>query len=147
MVPAMPRRAAAAVSARIEAERRLQEMLHRFRHPEKHQADAHPRGEKHGEPRPPGVVGPGIRATQAHAADGRYDQQQAEEHEEVPRAHEQPVERRHEPRAQRNENGRRPGLESQYPRDERNDGEARDGRRPDCGMSRPKNWTLSCPSL
>ena len=69
---------------------------------------------------------PGIRAAQAYAAERRRHQQQAEEHEEVGRAHEHPVEGRHEPRAQRPEGGRRSGLEYEHPGDERDDGKTGD---------------------
>ena len=110
----------------LEPERRLQEMFHRLRHPKEHQADAHPGGEQHREPSRSRVVRSGIHAAQAHAAKRRRHQEQAEEDEEVARAHEHPVERRHEPRAQRPKGGRRPGLECQYTSDERDDGEAGD---------------------
>ena len=113
-------------AGRLEPERRLQKMLHRLRHPKEHQADAHPGGKQHREPTQSRIVRPGIRAAQANAAKRRHHQKQAEEYEEVARAHENPVERRQEPRAQRPKGGRRPGLECQYPGDECDDGEAGD---------------------
>ena len=100
----------------VDPERRIPEMVDGLRHAEEHQADADPGREQHGEPGPGGVVGPGIRTAQAHAADRRRQQEQAEQDEEVPRAHEHPVERRGEPGVQRVEDARGGVPEGQHPR-------------------------------
>ncbi len=103
-------------------------MVDRLGHPVEHQADADADagGEQHGEPGSGGVVRPGVRTAQADAAQRRYQQQQAEEDEDVARAHEYPVERRGEPGVQRVEDARGGVAEGQHPGDERDEGEAGD---------------------
>ncbi len=51
----------------VDAEWRIQEVVDRLGHPEEHQAAAG--REQHGEPRPGGVVGLGVRTAEAHAAE------------------------------------------------------------------------------
>ena len=67
----------------VHPERGTQEMIDRLGNAEEHQADADPGREQHGEPRPVGVVRPGVRTAQADAPDGCCHQQQAEEDEDV----------------------------------------------------------------
>ena len=110
----------------VDAERRILEVLDRLRHAEEHQADADPGREQHGEPRPGGVVRPGVRTAQADAAEGRRQQQQAEEDEDVARGHEHPVERRGEPSVQCVEGAPGGVPEHEHPGDEGDDGEAGD---------------------
>ena len=108
----------------VDAQRWISEMGDRLRHPEEHQADADPGREQHGEPRPEGVVGLGIRTAEANAAERSHQQQHAEQDEEVARAQEHPVERGSEPGVQRVESGGRGIPERQYADDECDDGEA-----------------------
>ena len=108
----------------VDPERRIPEVVNRFRHPEEHQADADPGREQHGEPRPEGVVGPGVRTAEANATERSHHQQQAEQDEEVARAQKHPVERRSEPGVQRVESGGRGLPERQHAADEPDDGEA-----------------------
>jgi len=101
-------------------------MRHRFGNPEEHQTDAHAGREQHREPADVAVVGRCFGSTDADAAIGADDQEQAEQNEDVGRAEEEPVEslgrRGEQPREHR------PGLvgKSKCMEDERNDREARD---------------------
>ena len=102
-------------------------MGNRLRHPEEHQADADPGREQHGEPRPGGVVGPGVRTAEAHATERGRHQQQTEQDEEVARAHEHPVERRSEPGVQRVKSAAGVVPERQHADDKSDDGKAGHG--------------------
>ena len=61
---------------RIDAERRIPEVVDRLGNSEEHQADTDAGREQHGEPRPGGVVGSGVRTAEADAAERRHPQQQ-----------------------------------------------------------------------
>ena len=85
---------------RGEAERRIVEVIHRLQHAEEHQADAHAGGEQHREPAGIGIVRHRILSAEPDPAVGRYGDDQTEQHEQVGRGHEQPIECRGQPDAQ-----------------------------------------------
>ncbi|MNO97367.1 hypothetical protein D3C76_890730 [compost metagenome] len=82
--------AARTILANADAAHGRGEMRHGFGHPIEHQADAHAGGEQHGEPAGIRIVRPRFLAAQAHPAQGRDDQAQAEQDEDVRRAEEEP---------------------------------------------------------
>ena len=67
-------------------------VVDRLEHAEEHQPDAHAGREEHREPADIGVIGLGVLAAQPDAAPGADDQEQAEQHEDVRREQEEPVE-------------------------------------------------------
>lgn len=82
---------------RVDAERRILEMIHGLHHAEEHEAHAHRRRENHGEPARVGVIRPRVRAAETHPGQRRDYQRQAEKQYEVGGDHEQPVEPRDDP--------------------------------------------------
>ena len=111
---------------RIDPERRVLEMIDRLQDAEEHQPDAHAGREQHREPAEIAVVGLGIRAAEADLAVGRDDQEQAEQHEDVGRHHEQPVEGRGQPGSEPAEELGRPLLEHQNQNHEADDDDGGD---------------------
>ena len=72
--------------------RRNRHVIDGLEHAEEHQADAHAGREQHREPAGVAVVGARLLAAEPDAAPGADDQEQAEQHEDVGGAHEEPVE-------------------------------------------------------
>ncbi len=66
-------------------------VTHRLRHAPEHQADAHAGGEQHREPGQGGEIRPGVLATQADLTDGKKNQGDTEQNENIGADHEQPV--------------------------------------------------------
>ena len=85
---------------RGDAQRGIVEVVHRFKHAEEHQPDAHAGGEEHGEPADIAEVGHCVRPTDADLADGQDQQRDTEQHEQIARDDEQPIECRGQPYAQ-----------------------------------------------
>jgi len=109
------------VEGRLHPQRRGEHVVHRLQHPEEHQADAHTGGEQHGEPAGIAEIRGGLRAAEANTAEGAHHQNQAEQHEEVRRTHQQPVEGGGGRRAQPAEELGGLGLEHQRQRHEHDD--------------------------
>ena len=74
-------------------------VINRLQDAEEHQANAHPGGEQHGEPAGVGEIGGRFLSAQSDLAPGADDQEQAEEHEDIGRAQEEPVEGGRQPRS------------------------------------------------
>ena len=101
-------------------------VIDRLEHAEEHEADAHARGEQHGEPAEIAVVRRRVLAAEAHRAPGADDEQQAEDDEDVGGAEEEPVEGLGQERPQPAENLRRLHRQRQREEDEGDDGKAGD---------------------
>ncbi len=69
-------------------------MRDRLAYAVEHEADAHSGRKKHGEPASIAVIGRGVPAADPHLAQGRDDQAQADQHEDIARQQEEPVEGR-----------------------------------------------------
>ena len=97
------------------------EMSHGFGDPVEHQADAHAGSEQHGKPAHVGIVGYRILATDAHLAQWREHQQQAQQHEDIGGADEEPRQIAGQPAAQAGEDLRGLLLQCQGQQHEQQD--------------------------
>ena len=102
-------------------------MRDRLGHAVEHQPDAHAGGEQHREPSHIGIVRLGIGAAETDPAIGRDHEEQAQDHEDIRRRQEEPVEARRQPVAQAFEKRPHLILKCQGENDEGNDRQPRDG--------------------